>query len=371
MKPLSRVVRCLGMGLALAGFLAPSEALVPPRLKKLPSWELREVPLVQFRGAGSVSPSQPGDSDCNSPLHWDRNTLFVFNSAGHPWRSSGPDVFGLDRSYVRTEFNTRANGGRWVECTWKAADGMLYGWYHHEPLGLCPGNGLTAPVIGAARSKDNGANWQDLGIVLEAPAGTLYCETKNRYFAGGEGDFCVMLDEASGVLYFFFSTYGGDASEQGVAVARMLWADRNVPVGRVWKWHRGQWNQPGLGGAATPFLPVRVDWAREDADAFWGPSVHWNSHLKQYVMLLNRASDANWTQEGVYISFTKRLADPRQWSPPEKILEGLRPDEWYPQVVGVDTAARETDKLAGKRARLFVRGVSRWEITFRRHNEKE
>jgi hypothetical protein len=137
------------------------------------------------------------------------------------------------------------------------------------------------------------------------------------------------------------------------------------------KWHQGQWSEPGLGGQATPFLPAAVDWANDDANAFWGPSVHWNSHLKQHVMLLNRARDAKWTQEGVYISFSSRLADPRKWSPPEKILDGLRPDEWYPQVVGLDSEARETDKLAGQRARLFVRGASRWEITFRRYNEKE
>jgi hypothetical protein len=371
MKALSSVVGWLGLGLVVVGVLAPGGAAAGARPKKLPTVELREVPLVQFRGAGSAAPSQPGDSDCNSPLHWDRNTLFVFNSAGHPWRSSGADVFSLDRSYIRAEFNTRANGGRWIEATWKAADGMLYGWYHHEPVGLCPGTGLTAPVIGAARSKDNGANWQDLGIVLEASPGTLYCETKNRYFAGGVGDFCVILDEASEVLYFFFSTYGGDVRDQGVAVARMLWADRNVPVGRVWKWHRGQWNQPGLGGAATPFLPATTDWALPDANAFWGPAVHWNTHLKRYVMLLNRASDSNWTQEGVYIAYATRLSDPQKWSPPEKILDGLRADEWYPQVVGLDASARETDKRAGKRVRLFVRGASRWEITFRRHDEKE
>jgi hypothetical protein len=33
-------------------------------------------------------------------------------------------------------------------------------------------------------------------------------------------------------------------------------------------------------------------------------------------------------------------------------------------------AKRETDKLAGRRARLFVRGESRWEIEFLRTRQK-
>jgi hypothetical protein len=374
MKPLLRALGGVFLGMAVASLVAQNEPppeQSAPRPKKLPTLELREVPLMQFRGANSPAPGQPGETDCNSPLHWDRDTLFLFNSAGQPWRSSGSDLFDLSRSYIRSEYNTKANGGRWIECTWKADDGMLYGWYHHEPSGVCPEKPLTAPVIGAVRSTDNGANWQDLGVIIEAPVGTLFCDTKNRYFAGGNGDFCVMLDRRSSVLYLFFSTYGGDLAEQGVAVARMNWSDRNVPVGRVWKWHRGNWSEPGLGGRATPFLKAEVDWAAEDATAFWGPSVHWNSHLKQYVMLLNRARDFAWTQEGVYVAFSTRLADPRKWSAPEKILDGLRADEWYPQVVGLDAAAAETDKLAGKKARLFVRGASRWEIEFRRYNEKD
>jgi len=36
----------------------------------------------------------------------------------------------------------------------------------------------------------------------------------------------------------------------------------------------------------------------------------------------------------------------------------------YPTIIGVDKARPETDKLAGKTARLFVRGRSQWEITF-------
>jgi hypothetical protein len=86
-------------------------------------------------------------------------------------------------------------------------------------------------------------------------------------------------------------------------------------------------------------------------------------------MLLNRAVDRQWKQEGIYVSYNRDLSHPGGWTPPEKILGDLRPDQWYPSVVGLDTARRETDKLAGKTARLFVRGRSQWVITFLKPGE--
>lgn len=325
--------------------------------------------MLQFRGGNSPAPDRVGDTDCNSPLHWADGTLYLFNSSGHPWRSSGPNLHHLDQSYLRCEYSNTTNGGRWIECTWKVPRGPLYGWYHYEPTGLCPGTGLTAPRIGAARSRDDGATWEDLGVVLEAPAGTLQCDTRNFYFAGGNGDFSILPDATGRYLYFFLSTYAGEASQQGVALARMAFTDRDQPVGKVWKWHQGAWSAPGIGGQVTPVFPARIDWHREDADAFWGPSVHWNHHLRRYVMLLNRAVDKDWTQEGVYLSVNRDLANPGGWSVPRKILGDLPRDAWYPQVVGLDAARGETDKLAGRRARLFVRGTSRWEVTFLRAGE--
>jgi len=331
---------------------------------------LRAAPRLHFRGANSPNPDAPGETDCNSPAHWDGDVLYVFNSAGHPWRSSGTDLYHLNEGYLRTEYNSSVNGGRWIECTWKADSGVLYGWYHNEPGGLCPGKSLTAPRIGAVRSRDNGAHWEDLGLVLEAPPDTLRCDTQNFYFAGGNGDFSVMLDAATEYLYFLFSTYTGALNEQGVSMARMRWTDRDHPAGRVWKWRDGQWREPGLGGQVTAVFPAKADWHRRDADAFWGASIHWNSHLREYVVLLNRAKDGDWTQEGIYVSFSHELDKPARWSTPSKILEAPGKDQWYPQVIGVNKAKAETDKLAGRRARLFVRGESRWEIWFLKPGEE-
>lgn len=336
-----------------------------------PSAILRSASPLRFRGARSPDPEHPGDTDCNSPAHWDGDTLYVFNSSGHPWRSAGPDLFHLNTSYMRAEYDNQANGGRWIESTWKDEEGTLYGWYHHEPRGVVPGTGLTAPKIGALRSDDNGASWKDLGIVLETRPGAFHLDTPNRYFVGGNGDFSVIPDRKKEYLYLFISTYSGEKSEQGVAVARMRYQDRNQPGGRVRKWYGGKWNEPGIGGRATPIFPLRVDWHQENVDAFWGPSIHWNTHLNLYVILLNRAIDKEWKQEGVYVTFNRDLSDPNGWSTPKKILSGLRPTEWYPQVIGLSKEKRETDKLAGRVARLFARGESRWEIIFLKPGERQ
>lgn len=330
--------------------------------------ELRPALRMQFPGVvhGDNDPNILGDIDCSSPAHWDSDTLYMFYSTGHPFRSCGPDVFHLSRPSQRVKFDNEAGwnmGGRWIESTHKAGDGRLYMWYHNEPP--LP-TGRTAPRIGSMVSTDNGLNWRDLGIVLEAPQGSNNLQSVNTYFVGGNGDFAVIADNNREYLYFFISTYNKDIAEQGVAVARMRYEDRDNPVGKVFKWYNGAWTEPGIGGHVTVIFPVLIDWHRADCDAFWGPSIHWNTHLKTWVMLLNRARDKDWAQEGIYISYNPELSNPAGWTRPDKILDtkDLEKSKWYPQVVGTDTGQRQTDKLAGKTARLFVAGVSKWEIVF-------
>jgi hypothetical protein len=337
--------------LTLTALLAAAPSLLAQKA------ELRSAPAAVF----------PGATDCNSPAHWKDGNIYLFNSARWPVRSEGPDQFHLGH-VVAPAFDHYNLDSRWIESTWLDEDGTLFAWYHHEPRGLCPGTTLTAPRIGALRSRDNGWSFEDLGVVLDAP-GPIHCEAKNGYFAGGNGDFSVLLDATKTYFYFFFGNYSGDVSSQGVAAARMAFKDRHHPVGKVFKYHEGAWNEPGLGGKLTPFFTTKVSWMEENTDSFWGPSIHWNTYLEKYVILLNRSCcKTGWPQEGVYVTFNSRLDDPRGWSAPVKIWDGpgkgFHGSGWYPQVLGLDAARQETDKLAGKVARFYVGGRSEWEIVF-------
>jgi hypothetical protein len=79
-------------------------------------------------------------------------------------------------------------------------------------------------------------------------------------------------------------------------------------------------------------------------------------------MLLNRAKDEQFGQDGIYVAFAPTLADPRAWSAPVRLLAG---GGWYPQVAGLEPGSG-TDRQAGARARLFLTGVSAHLVEFAR-----
>jgi hypothetical protein len=221
----------------------------------------------------------------------------VYTSTGKPVSMSGSSVFDLRLDRAPT-VDSPAHYPLWIEAIWRDEDGLVYGWYHHEPSGLCGGK-LSAPQIGALVSSDGGQTFHDLGIVLSS-GDPINCAARNGFFAGGHGDFSVILNRERQYFYFLFTNYGGPPQNQGVAVARMAFEDRANPLGAVMKFHQGEWTEPGIGGAVTPALPARVAWENSGADSYWGAAVHWNTYLERYVVVLNRACcSPNWPQEGI------------------------------------------------------------------------
>ena len=302
--------------------------------------------------------SYPSSTDSNSPSFWSGSDLVLYNSTGNgPIRSTGADQF-LLRDSERVVLGS-AHRPYWIEATWVDQDGTVFAWYHHEPQGLCGKVSLTAPEIGALVSYDAGRTFYDLGIVL-ANGYPINCSSPNGYFGGGNGDFTVVLGPEHRYFFFLFSNYGGPVEEQGVASARMPFAARFNPVGTLQKFYQGEWREPGIGGRVTPVFPASTSWEDPETDAFWGPSVHWNTYLNKFVMLLNHACCyPGWPQEGVYVSFSGTPGKPRSWTPPVKILDG---GGWYPQVQGFRPDG--TDRLAGHVARFYLYGVSNMEIVF-------
>jgi hypothetical protein len=316
--------------------------------------QIRPAPAIEI----------PFQVDGNSPSFWRDGRFHFMTSTGHPVIASGPRQLRFWSasavSVIRSE-----SLPMWIESAWVDGDGTVYGWYHHEPAGLCRGTDLTAPRIGAVVSYDGGLSFFDLGLILTS-GDPVDCTAKNGFFAGGHGDFSVILNRERTHFYFFFTNYGGAPARQGVAAARLAFEHRSVPVGAVYKYADGAWSEPGLGGRVTPVFPARVSWMRPDADSFWGPAIHWNKELERYVMLLNHACcEPRWPQDGIYVTFSSDLTQPINWTRPVRILDeiGFAPG-FYPQVLGLGLG--ESDTLAGRRARLFIHGKSRWEIIFRK-----
>ena len=319
----------------------------------------------------------PIDIDSNTPVVRDLvdgvPTLFMLASwGGVSSRLSGQGVDTLQQ-VDPVSIDPAPGGGVWMEAIVPDEAGAWYGFYHHEvPADVCGRPDRTILSIGEARSRDRGLTWENLGVILEGPPGSQACGSANRFLLGGVGDPSAMLDADGQYLYLFFSQYGKDASQQGVAIARMPWADRDMPAGEMAVMQDGAWLPAQAVDAAasgwiyssgTALVPVTRPWHDADprVDAFWGAAVHWNTYLNQYVMLLNRAKNENFDNEGIYVSYAPALGDPHAWSAPQKLMNG---GGWYPEVVGLEPDG--TDRLAGQRVRFFLTGRSASYLEFSR-----
>jgi hypothetical protein len=337
--------------------------------ERLPGVRLTAAPRLTF----------PGAVDSNTPIVQDRvdgqQRLFAMTSfGGTPSLSVGESLERLPPP-AAVHFQPHPGHGVWMESIIPADDGTWYGFYHQEqPAEMCGREDRFIPRLAAARSHDQGQTWEPLGVVLEMSPETHACGSNNRFVLGGVGDVSVLLDADKQDLYFFYSQYVRNAARQGIGVARMAWADRDAPMGRITVWDDGAWlparEAAGAAGevsweypAGAPLIAPRQPWhdGQSSADVYWGPAVHWNTFLEQYVMLVNRARDETFNTDGIYVAFARTLADVTAWSTPRKVANG---GGWYAQVVGLDEG--DTDRRAGQRARFFQTGKSDFFIEFSR-----
>lgn len=303
--------------------------------------------------------SIPALIDSNTATFWRDGLLHVYTSTSHPVLN----VFDKDLNLISStsiHVDSDRHFPMWIESVYQHENGRLYAWYHHEVIDLCPDSSYTAPEIGALVSTDGGRTFRDLGIVMRS-GDPINCSAENGYFASGHGDFSVIVDQNKEWVYFLFGSYGGDVTGQGVSIARMHFSFLSQPVGTVWKYFQGDWSEPGLYGRTSPVFPASVSWADRETDAFWGPSIHWNTYLQTYVVLLNRSCcDTDWPQEGVYLTMNADLSDPSGWTEPIRIIEG---GDWYPWFLGAEEG--ETSSSAGQRTHLFLRQNSEYDVYFR------
>lgn len=354
-------------GMCALGTLTAAQSSTP----MVPEWRL--VPAARIL--------LPGRVDSNSPVFWSLTDGTWRLNAVTSWAGTASVSTGarLDRLLpgVPVAIADHPGDGVWMESVVVDTNGDWYGYYHNEvPAVRCGRPDRQVPQILAARSRDHGRSWSYVGVVLEAPASSVACGSSNPFVLGGVGDVSAVLDHDRQHLLLYFTQYASEPARQGIGVARLAWADRDAPAGKVTVWTDGAWlpARPlvveGSNAArweyplGTPLVPATQSWhdGVPAADAFWGASLHWNTYLEQWVMLVNRARDERFNQDGIYIAFNRTLADPRGWSAPQKLRSG---GGWYAQVVG--TEPREgADTRAGQRARFFITGRSQHVLEFLR-----
>jgi hypothetical protein len=323
----------------------------------------------------------PGRVDANTPVMWSLvsgrwEMAAVTSWGGIASQSVGSRLEDLSAA-APVVVRDHPGYGVWLESILEDDAGTWYGYYHHEvPAFECGRLDLQVPSIRALRSVDRGRTWDDLGTVVEAPASSHACRSANKFVLGGVGDVSALVDHDRRYLYLYFSQYAEDVRDQGIGVARLAWADRDAPSGKAAVWRTGVWMPPRANGltasgevrwehpVGTPLVRATRSWhdAHGSADAYWGPSIHWNTYLERWVMLANRARNQQFDQDGLYLSYSTTLSDPAAWTPPKKLVNG---GQWYPQVIGIEPGAG-TDKRAGQRARFFMTGRSAFYLDFTR-----
>lgn len=133
------------------------------------SWVIHPAPRLEL-------PVRP---DGNSATFWAAGTFRVFTSTGEPLMISIAGNQFTEWQSERVEDMGLHHVPLWVEAVQRDRN-LLLAWYHHEPGGVCPQGGLTAPKIGAAISRDYGLSLTDLGIILESGY-PVDCSAKNGF----------------------------------------------------------------------------------------------------------------------------------------------------------------------------------------------
>jgi hypothetical protein len=303
------------------------------------------------------------------------------------------------------------HGAVWFETVYQdpkdASGKTLYAVYHNEnypatlpydsasgigyidyrwPQGLKgPSSAAAVCRIGIMKSTDGGHSWNDKGIFIEdlQPRMILKPHNTSNTFAGGVGDPSAV---ASGdYLYLFYGEYGypgvydsasykreTEWSGQCISVARIKLSDLDNPVGKAKRWGGKDFDVPHDGiGMPVKSLQIPMNEGGGPASSpeggfHWGPSVSWNTYLKQWVMLMGHVTGSSWKGSKIFISFNPnedlgKGNNAQQWSKPQLLLDKPGHTIWYPSLQPMNTADDIKNKYTclrlGQEARLFFKDM--------------
>jgi len=304
------------------------------------------------------------------------------------------------------------HGAVWFETVYQLPEDRtgktLYALYHNEnypvtlPYDSSTGvgyidyrwpEGLTGPQspaavcrIGIMKSVDGGHSWENKGIVLEdlQPRMILKPFNTSKTFAGGVGDPSAI---ASGDhLFIFYGEYGypgiydstkydakTEWAGQCISIASIPLKDLDDPVGKVKRWNGNSFSAAydDIGKpVASLQIPIENGGGAASSPGggfHWGPSVSWNTYLKQWVMLMGHVTGSSWKGSKIFISFNpnKDLGkgnNSQQWSKPKLLLDKPGHTIWYPSLQPTqskdDVANKYTCLQLGQTARLFYKDIT-------------
>jgi len=187
-----------------------------------------------------------------------------------------------------------------------SADGAsLWLVYHAENHTFAGVTNVGSPFyasIGLASSTDGGLTWQRRGTVITGQVPRDDRPAPRDVV--GAGSPCALV--ADGLVHVFYVDWNLASPDQ-IHLARAPLDAVDDPA--AWtKWHEGSFSTPGAGGASSAVVERPGD---GDVTVFAGnPSVSWNTHLGQYVLVHESADGYWWTR-------SDQLTD---WGPAERFL---------------------------------------------------
>lgn len=197
------------------------------------------------------------------------------------------------------------------------ADNLLVVYHVERPLPS--GNFWT--WLGLAKSTDEGATWQDLGIFLSF---TLPFNPRAVLLDMGLENLVVATDRTTLQKYFYIyfpefywlNNIHIDPRSRDVSVARAPYEElltaafmnHSVTVPRLFhKYYKGEWDEPGLGGESTDLFANG-----QGIDGY--PHVAWSDYRNRFVMIMNNLQSIAYGES----------VDGLHW-PPLQIIFGTTP----------------------------------------------
>ncbi len=155
----------------------------------------------------------------------------------------------------------------------RAANGSDLLMFYHAEDQTCGGDNAKVG-IGLARSSDGGATWTKQGQIISSPQVPTDC---NYSGFRGAGNPSVFVSQDSQYIYMYYMEWLSTRPDS-ISLARAARTSDGIP-GSWFKYHNGNFNEPGLGGASDAVIQR----ANEIAGYAVISSVTYNLLLRRYL----------------------------------------------------------------------------------------